>query len=79
MDMMSNRSKETASDVLKTCLKLRGSTDFKKNVNEVIEDVRVLCGAEGCGLMLVDFEEQEYDVIAESLDKNSRISSIKKI
>ena len=78
MDMMSNRSKETASDVLKTCLKLRGSTDFKKNVNEVIEDVRVLCGAEGCGLMLVDFEEQEYDVIAESLDKNSRISSIKK-
>jgi len=77
MDMMSNRSKEAASDVLKACLKLRGTSDFVRNVNEVIEDVRALCGAEGCGMMLVDAEERYYEVVAESLDKNSSLSSIK--
>ena len=77
MDMMSNRSKETASDVLKTCLKMRGSSDFEKNINEVIQDVRGICGAQGCGLMLVDTDEHKFGIAAEHFSDDSRISSIK--
>ena len=77
MDMMSNRSKETASDVLKTCLKLRASSDFKKNVNEVVQDVRGICGAQGCGLMLVDTDERKYEIAAECFSHDSTLHSIK--
>lgn len=52
---MSQTSYETASDVLNTCIKLRGATNFKAAMNDVIKDIRVICKAKYCCIMLMDF------------------------
>lgn len=78
MDAMTNRSVETAAGVLRACLKLRGSDDFEKNVNDVAEDIRNMCGASCCSIMLVDLEENTSRIVAETIDKGSDIGSIKK-
>ena len=42
---MSNISHDTATEVLNTCIKLRGTADFKTTMNEVIKDIRNICDA----------------------------------
>ena len=48
---MSNVSHDTAAEVLSTCIKLRGAADFKMAMNEVIKDIRNICGADYCGIL----------------------------
>ena len=48
-ERMSNISHDTATEVLNTCIKLRGTTDFKTTMYEVIKDIRHICGADYCG------------------------------
>ena len=63
--IMTDLSASTTSSVLETCIKLRGSTDFKSAVNDVIGDICDLCCAERCCLLLIDNEEQTCSVLAE--------------
>ena len=76
INMTSSESATTANDVLKTCIKLRGTNDFKKTVNEVINDVRVLCGAEVCTLLIVDEENGTSSILASSKAENSTIKTL---
>ena len=56
----------TANDVLKTCIKLRGTNEFRKTMNEVIGDIRELCGSEVCTVMLVNEENGTASILAQS-------------
>ena len=53
-EKMANVSSEVSASVLNTCIKLRGSSDFKQTMNDVIKDIRELCGADSCIILLVD-------------------------
>lgn len=78
MDAMSNRSNETAAGVLRACLKLRATDDFDKNLNDVCEDIRKMCDATCCAVMLVDFDENTSQINAEKFKEGSSVGSIKK-
>lgn len=72
----SAQSGNPSEDVLKTCIKLRGTTDFKKTMSEVIKDIRLICGAEVCTLMLVNTEAATCSVLATNLAENSTIKRV---
>ena len=64
LDTSTRLSSEISQNVLKACIKLRGSKDFKKTINEVIEDVRALCDASTCSVLLTDFKERTCSILA---------------
>lgn len=64
--IMTNLSASTASSVLETCIKLRGTNDFVQAINDVIGDICDLCGAKVCTLLLVDDSTQSCSVLAEA-------------
>ncbi len=66
----------TSDDVLKTCIKLRGATDFKKTMNEVISDIRKLCGSEVCSVLLVNQENGTSSLLAQSRAEKSTMRSL---
>ena len=76
INLISSSSMTIANDVLKTCIKLRGAKDFKVTMNEVIKDIRVLCGAEVCSVLLVDRSEGLSSILATSKSDNSTIKTL---
>ena len=66
-ESMSKTSYETASEVLKTCIKLRGTTDFKKAMGDIVDDIRELCHAKFCCIMLIDFITCKCTLLGESM------------
>lgn len=64
---MSDISHELLASVLSACIKLRGAQDFKKGINEVISDIRDVCEARRCCILLVDDEEQTCSILADIL------------
>ena len=76
IDAASTSSLSTSNDVLKTCIKLRGANNFKKTINEVIQDIRGICDAEECTIMLMDYEKGVSEVLAKSARENSSIKTV---
>ena len=60
VDKLADISTETATNVLKTCLKLRETDDFRESMKEVIKDIRKQCGSERCSILLTDYEKRDY-------------------
>ena len=69
-------SADTASAVLQTCIKLRGSTDILKTFREVIEDIRQLCGSDHCCILLSNDKERRCINFCESLKPDCGLLSI---
>lgn len=65
-EQMTNLSAKTTSDVLKTCIKLRSTKNFLKTMDDVIADVRAICGANFCCILLTDFHERTCSLLSES-------------
>jgi diguanylate cyclase (GGDEF)-like protein len=79
-ESMADLSYESASDVLRTCVKLRNSKDFQKTMDDVVKDIRAYCGANQCVIMLMDFNHRTCSVLCEDLeDDDERIRSIRDI
>lgn len=70
-EIMTHVSASTASSVLETCIKLRGSSDFKRAINDVMADICKLSGANKCTLLLTDFKEETCSVLAEAVLEGS--------
>ena len=66
---MSNISHDTATEVLNTCIKLRGATDFKATLKEVIKDIRIICGADYCGLLGMNDLTEQCGLLGEDFDE----------
>lgn len=62
---MTNISAELASAVLETCIKLRGTADFHATIKDVILDIRELCKAEYCCILLMDTYEKSCEILCE--------------
>ena len=76
-ELMANQSAKTTSDVLKTCIKLRSTKNFLKTIDEVIADIRSICGAEYCCILLTDFAEGKCSLLSENFDPTSSQKSLK--
>ena len=66
-ERMSNISASISSAVLKTCLKLKGSKDFKNTIDEVLSDVREICAANTCIILLTDYKERKCTVLSNAV------------
>lgn len=73
---MSNMSTNLASEVLETCIKLRGATKFASAVSDVLGDIRELCKAEQCCILLMDQYEQSCRVLCETSSKGSKLKPV---
>ena len=76
---MSSLSGETASDVLNICLKLHGTTDFKETMTEVMKEIRDLCKARACTILLVDTKEKTCKVLAEDREDKREQSMMRTV
>ena len=76
---MSNLSQDTLSSVINTCIKLSDAVDFKESISAVIKDVREICGAYSCSIMLVNKQEKSCSVLAEDRDDISAGKTMKSI
>lgn len=65
INKLADISSETATNVIKTCLKLRETNDFQETMNAVIADIREQCGAKRCSILLTDYEKREYKLLCE--------------
>ena len=76
IDFSSAFSSETSEDVLKTCIKLHGTDDFERTMAEVIKDIRLICRAEVCTIMLVDHSTGTCSVLATNIRENSTLKRV---
>ena len=67
---------QTANDVLKTCIKLHKANNLKEAMESVISDIRLICKAEGCTVLLLNYDEQEYSILATDYVPNSNIKRV---
>ncbi len=72
---MSNVSQDTAAEVLSTCIKLRGTTDFKFTMKEVISDIRKICGAGYCAILNMDGISKRCSLLCEDVSEEFRITT----
>lgn len=79
VDAMSNISAKTSSNVLRTCIKLRGAKDLRNTMDEVIEDIRNICDANYCCVLLTDFNDNTWSVFSDSLKPDSGLHSIREL
>ena len=70
---LSNISGDMASAVLETCIKLRGTNDFKSTMQDVIQDIRELCEAEHCCILTMNAYERSCAVLCEAFSKESKL------
>jgi len=72
--VMTNISQDTAAEVIGTCIKLRGTGDFRKTVNEVVLDIRRICDARHVCLLLMDRTTRKCSMLAEAFDESTDMS-----
>lgn len=68
IEKLADISSQTATSVIKTCLKLRESDNFQQAITSVMEDIRLQCGASGCRILLTDFANRKCSLLCEALD-----------
>ena len=72
----SSQSGTASEDVLKACIKLHSSNDFQQTINEVVDDIRLICRAEVCTIMLMDQYTRTHSVLSASIDENSSTKQV---
>ena len=78
-DALAGLPAKISSDVLKTCIKLRGADDFESAIRDVIKDIRKICGASRCCILLTDFAEKQCKVLCEDIDSSCDVVPISDI
>lgn len=61
-----NISQETAMDIIGTCIKLREDRPFHEIMQEMMEDIRKICDAEFCCVLLMDESRRKCSVLGQA-------------
>ena len=67
---------QTSNDVLKTCIKLHRADNLKDAMECVISDIRQICKAECCTVLLLNEEEENFSILATDFRENSTIKRV---
>lgn len=70
-EQLSSTSTDTAAAVLDTCIRLRGTNDFKATMNDVVAGIRELCDAEHCCILILNEFERSCHVLGEAFAEGS--------
>lgn len=62
---MTDVSVETASFVIQTCLKLRGTDNYQDTMNEIMVDIQKRTDSFAACILLIDKEKKRYSVLCE--------------
>ncbi|MBR6891394.1 MAG: sensor domain-containing diguanylate cyclase [Clostridia bacterium] len=73
-----NISQETAMEVIGTCIKLREDKPFDEIMQAVIEDVRTICDADYCSVLLLDESLRRCSVLGEARAPGSEFAWMEK-
>lgn len=73
---LSNVNADTAAAVLETCIRFRGTRNFNQTAYEVIKDIRQICKAEYCCILLTDPVERTCWVLGEDMEDRSGLLSM---
>ena len=74
LDTMNNSA--TSNDVLKTCIKLHNADNLKDAMGNVIYEIRKICDAEGCTVLLLNYDEKDYSILATDYIPGSSIKRV---
>ena len=67
---------QTSNDVLKTCINLHKANNLEDAMKNVISDIRRICNAEGCTVLLMNYDEEKYSILATDYVKGSKIKKV---
>ena len=67
---------QTSNDVLKTCINLHKADNLKDAMKNVISEIRRICNAEGCTLLLMNYDEERYSIMATDYVPGSNIRRV---
>ena len=68
---LSNVSSDMASAVLETAIKLRGARDFEATMADVIKDIREICLAKQCCILLMEPVSRTCSVLCEDVAEDT--------
>ncbi len=69
-------SSQTSNDVLNACIKLHKADNLKEAIGNVIFEIRRICKAAGCTVLLINREEEEYSILATDYNPDSNIKKV---
>lgn len=69
---------QISNDVLKACIKLHKSDNLKEAIGNVIFEIRRICKAAGCTVLLLHNESKDYSILATDYEENSNIKQVTK-
>ena len=69
-------SQQTAAQVINTCIKLREDKPFQQVMQEVVEDVRGICDADFCCVLLMDQNQRKCSVLGEANAPDSGLAAM---
>lgn len=72
----SSQSGTAYEDAIKTCIKLHSTNDLKSTMEDIIYDIRLICRAKVCTIMLIDQEKGINSVLATSIDENCSVKRV---
>ena len=67
---------QTSKDVLKTCIKLHKANSLRSAMENVICEIRSICNAENCTVLLINSEEAKFSILATDFKTNSTIKPV---
>ena len=73
-----NISQETAMEIIGTCIKLREDKAFGEIMQEVVADLRGICGAQYCCVLLMDDNQRRCSVLGEARAQDSSLYRMEK-
>jgi len=73
--LTSSHSPGASDEVLRTCIKLHGANDFSSTLSEVVHDIRELCKAEVCTIMLLNPSNGTCSILAKSVRVKSTLKT----
>lgn len=76
-ELLANVSGDVYSKVLNTSLQLANTTDFKGSIKNVTKEIRKICEAQFCCILLINEEKKQLNVLADDSDPNSQMKPMK--
>ena len=76
---LSNISSQSGLAVLETAIKLRGATDFEATMKDVVKDIREICQARQCCILLMEPVSRTCTVLCEDIAEGASKKPMKEI
>ena len=67
---------QTSNDVLKTCIRLHKAENVMDAMDGVISDIRQICKAECCTVLLLNEAENTFSIVATDFAENSKLKRV---